>query len=90
MVTDEKIKKVKQLLVKNRIRILELLLEGETCVCVMVSKLDLKHSLISHHLKILTDSGFIKGDKNGQHVMYKLNKSKVKSVQEIMDLIINI
>lgn len=88
-ITDKKIKKVKQLLAKNRIKILALLLERDTCVCEMVKALDLKHSLLSHHLKKLLDMEYLTFNKNGQHVIYTLEKSKRKLVQELIDVIKN-
>lgn len=87
--TDEKIKSVKKLLVRNRILILDLLLKKETCVCEIVKALDLKHNLISHHLKTLIDMGYVSNRKNGQHVLYKLKRSKYKIVHEMLDVIRN-
>ena len=85
--TEKKIKQLKKLLVCNRIKILKLLLERDTCVCEMVDETKLKHSLISHHLKTLIDMGFVKNTRNGQHIIYNLVEEKRKATNEIMDLI---
>jgi ArsR family transcriptional regulator len=39
----------------NRLLILDLLMNGETCSCMMIEKLPIKQSTISHHMKILID-----------------------------------
>ena len=68
----KKIEDLQKLLVLNRIKILDLLYKEDTCVCQMVEKLDMKHNLISHHLKTLLDMGYLKSNRKGQHIMYNL------------------
>ena len=41
---------------ENRWRILEILQSGEKCACVLLNKLDIQQSTLSHHKKILCDS----------------------------------
>ncbi|MBN1915470.1 winged helix-turn-helix transcriptional regulator [Candidatus Dojkabacteria bacterium] len=84
---EKKIEQLRKLLVINRIRILELLYQGDTCVCKMVDRLKLKHSLISHHLKILARMGHIKSSKNGQHRIYNLANSKRKLTAGLLEFI---
>ena len=86
-ISIQKIKQIQKVFECNRIKLLTLLLEKETCVCEMVTKTDLKHNLISHHLKTLVDIGFITNRRNGQHVMYNLLESKKPMVVKIMDMI---
>lgn len=89
MVTDLNnwVEVLKKVLVLNRIKILKLILQEETCVCQMVEKLGLKHNLISHHLKTLMDMGFLISRRKGQHITYRLVESKRNTVIEIMKLI---
>jgi ArsR family transcriptional regulator len=63
---------------ENRLKILCLLKEGEKCVCEIWQCLKLPQNLISHHLKILKDSGLIGSRKEGTKVFYKLNQKVVK------------
>lgn len=86
-VKQENIKELEKLLVINRILILNLLYKKDTCVCQMVKKLELKHNLISHHLKTLQDMGYISSTKNGQHVMYHLEESKKNIVKNLFKLL---
>jgi len=88
-IDEKKIKELGKLLVLNRISILLLLYKQDTCVCEMVEELNLKHNLISHHLKTLQDMGYITSRRNGQHIMYSLCQSKRESVRNLL-LLLNI
>lgn len=83
----KKIEDLQKLLVLNRIKILDLLYKEDTCVCQMVEKLSKKHNLISHHLKTLLDMGYLKSNRNGQHIMYNLVDDKKEIVGELLTLI---
>lgn len=86
-VKEENIKEIEKLLVLNRIKILSLLYKKDTCVCQIVKILNLKHNLISHHLKILLDMKYVISKKNGQHVIYHLNESKRDIVKNLFKLL---
>jgi predicted transcriptional regulator len=59
----------------------------DTCVCQVVKKLNLKNNLISHHIKVLQEMGFVENRKNGQHVIYHLTDSKKDMVKELLLLL---
>lgn len=82
-----KVTEINKLLEYNRIQILRLLLEDDTCVCQMVEKLDLKHNLVSHHLKTLLDLSYITNRKNGQHRIYHLENSKRDTVESLFKIL---
>jgi ArsR family transcriptional regulator len=86
-IKEGNIKELEKLIVLNRIQILHLLYKKDTCVCQMVKQLDLKHNLISHHLKTLQDMGYISSTKNGQHVMYHLEESKKNIIKNLFKLL---
>lgn len=90
---DEKYKQktveLKRLLQSNRIEILRLLYSKDTCVCKMVKILNIKHSLISHHLKTLQDMGYVSSKRNGTHIIYELTAEKRKNVGKILNFIKN-
>ena len=62
---------------KNRLKILEMLSDNEQKVGVVSEKLGVEENLASHHLRVLSGLGFLKSDKRGREVYYKLNKAKV-------------
>jgi ArsR family transcriptional regulator len=44
---------------------------GEACVCDLAGAFDLSQPTISHHLKVLHDSGLLDRDKRGVWVYYR-------------------
>lgn len=57
---------------ENRLMILELLQESEKCACVLLKELSIVQSTLSHHMKILVDSGMVSSKKNGKWTNYAL------------------
>ena len=55
---------------ENRLQILELLREGENCVCRLQEQLPISQSTLSHHLKILCDSGVVGSRNEGKWTFY--------------------
>lgn len=85
---EEHSNKLKALSDPTRLKILYLLSNGELCVCEIICALDKPQSSISHHLNILKNLGFIKGQKDGIWVNYKLTSSKISDmVKELVKLI---
>ena len=56
---EEQAKVFKAFCDEKRLRILELLREGEKCACVLLEQLDLGQSGLSYHMKILVESGIV-------------------------------
>ena len=44
-----------------------------------------KQPTLSHHMKILCDSGLVKGRKEGKWIYYSLNDSVIKNIKEFLD-----
>ncbi len=57
---------------EKRIRILQLLAEGERCVCEIMPALGLRQSLLSFHLKTLKEAGLVTDRREGRWVHYAL------------------
>lgn len=58
---------------ENRIRVLELLCDGEKCACLLLEDLNIGQSTLSHHMKILCDSGIVKSRPVGKWSYYSIN-----------------
>ena len=58
---------------ENRIRILKLLHSGEKCACVLLDDLQISQPTLSHHMKILCDSGIVVGRKEGKWTHYSIS-----------------
>ncbi|GAB3254858.1 metalloregulator ArsR/SmtB family transcription factor [Nocardioides dilutus] len=57
-----------------RLRLLSLVLShegGEACVCDLTPSFDLSQPTISHHLKVLHESGLLDRERRGTWVFYK-------------------
>jgi len=72
-----------------RINILELMMNGEICVCDIVKVTGLSQSKISYHIKILKDSGLITDRQEGRWVYYKLDLEILSDIQNWMGHLIN-
>ena len=69
---------------ENRIRILKLLQTGEKCACVLLDDLQITQPTLSHHMKILCDSGIVVGRKEGKWMHYSISPQGVRVAQELL------
>lgn len=67
----------------TRIKIIDVLDEGELCVCDISVLLNMTKSAVSHQLKNLKELNLIKARKQGKEVYYSLADNHVKEVFEI-------
>ena len=68
-----------------RVRILELLLEREACVCgELVELLPVAQSTVSQHLKIMKEAGLILGDVDGPKVCYCVNSAGLAKLKKLV------
>lgn len=63
----------------TRLRILELVAKGEQCVCELAGAIDVPQPLLSHHLKILKQAGFITSRKDGRWNYYAMNRERLEA-----------
>ncbi len=63
---------------ENRIRILKMLTSGEKCACKMLEELNVTQPTLSHHMKILCDSGVVVGRKEGKWMHYSISSEGAK------------
>jgi len=67
------IKATKGLSDETRLRILNVLLERECCVCEVMQALDISQSRASRNLGILEDAGFLKARRDGVWIVYSVD-----------------
>ena len=70
------IKATKALSDETRLRILNLLLERECCVCEVMQALDISQSRASRNITALYDSGFLTRRKEGLWAFYTIDETK--------------
>ena len=68
----------------NRIMILETLQNEERCACKLLADLDIVQSTLSHHMKILCESGFVDARKDGKWMHYSINKEGFEKAQKFL------
>ena len=68
-----------------RLDILEFLRNGEKCVCEIVPHVKLIQPVVSRHLKILKDTGIIKGRKDGNRRLYSLAEQQIFRVVDSLN-----
>lgn len=59
---------------ERRLEIIGFLTEGEECACNILAKLSIGQSTLSHHMKVLCDSGIIMKRKEGKWTYYQINE----------------
>ncbi len=70
---------------ENRIRILQILKSGEKCACRLLEALNITQPTLSHHMKILQESGVVNGRKEGKWMYYSISDIGLEKAQEYLD-----
>lgn len=71
----------------NRLKILDLIMNGIQCNCNLGDSLDMKPNLISHHISILQDAGFIslgRDPVDARWVYYSVNKAELEEFNRLL------
>ena len=72
----------------TRIKILELLRQGERCVCELLEELNLEQSNVSQHLAILRKQRILKARKKGLKVLYSVKNQNIYNILDsAMDIL---
>ena len=74
---------------ENRIRILNILSSGEKCASKLLEALSVTQPTLSHHMKILCDSGVVKARKEGKWMHYSLSQEGLKVAEEYLGILKN-
>ena len=69
---------------ENRIRILELLRTGEKCACKLLEEIHVTQPTLSHHMKILCDSGVVVGRKDGKWTHYSISPAGAEAARRCL------
>lgn len=72
---------------ENRVKILKYLTHGEKCACKLLDDLNISQSTLSHHMKILCDSGIVNGRKDGKWMHYSISKEGIETAIEYLKAI---
>lgn len=75
---------------ENRIKILDMLSTGEKCACRLLEEVDVTQPTLSHHMKILCDSGIVVGRKEGKWTHYSISQKGIDEAQKYLDTLNNL
>ena len=67
----------KALMHPSRLSILDILREGEQCVCHLEAVLGCRQAYISQHLMVLREAGLVEDRRNGARIFYRVIKPDV-------------
>jgi DNA-binding transcriptional ArsR family regulator len=84
---NHEIKVFKALADATRLKILEILIKGELCICEIMLALKKPQSSISHSLSILEDAGLVKERKEGKWCHYRLSDGAVVEIMKLAKLL---
>lgn len=71
-----------------RLRLLSIVASSEgqeACVCDLIEPIGLSQPTVSHHLKVLTDAGFLARSKRGTWAYYRLQRGALDRVAALLD-----
>lgn len=70
---------------ENRLQILELLRDGEKCACQILEEMQITQPTLSHHMKILCDSGIVAGRKEGKWMHYSISSDGIEEAVKYLE-----
>jgi ArsR family transcriptional regulator len=69
---------------ENRMSILDQLRGGEKCACILLEKLNIAQSTLSHHMKILCESGIVASRQEGKWTYYSLSAGGCERARNLL------
>ena len=77
-VETERISQLLKLLAEpSRLKLLQVLIHEEVCVCDLAEILEMTPSAVSHQLRLLRSAGIVRPRRDGQTIWYKVNDQEV-------------
>lgn len=68
----------------NRLMIIEMLQNGEKCACKILEELNIGQSTLSHHMKILCESGLVSSHRDGKWMHYSLDNQGCEAAKKLL------
>lgn len=72
----------------NRLMIIDLLKSGEKCACDLLEEMNISQSTLSHHMKLLCESGLINCRREGKWMYYSLSQKGFAKANSLLQDII--
>ncbi|EHQ91196.1 ArsR/SmtB family transcription factor [Desulfosporosinus youngiae] len=72
---------------QTRLNIVDLLSCGEMCACQLLDNFKITQPTLSYHMRILCDSGIVKGRREGAWMYYSINGEAIETIAEFISKI---
>jgi ArsR family transcriptional regulator len=72
---------------ETRLAVLDMLRDGEQCVCDLQDALDAAQSRLSFHLKVLREAGLVSDRKEGRWSYYRINTEALEEVHDLVRML---
>lgn len=76
---------LKALADETRLKIVDMLSNGELCACNILESFDITQPTLSYHMKILCDSGLVESRRDGVWMRYSLNRQTLGALRGLFD-----
>lgn len=70
---------------ETRVRIFDMLSNGELCACKILEEFKITQPTLSHHMKTLCESGLVSGRKDGIWMKYSINKEAFSNLKALLN-----
>ncbi len=68
-----------------RLQVLARLRTGEKCACDLLERIDVSQSNLSHHMRVLVDSGIVRARQDGKWTYYSIDPEGVARARRRLD-----
>ncbi|MDA3731006.1 metalloregulator ArsR/SmtB family transcription factor [Niameybacter massiliensis] len=68
---------------ETRLKIIQMLLDGELCACDILEAFNITQPTLSYHMKILTECGLVRGVKDGSWMKYTVNNERLMMINDV-------
>ena len=68
---------------ETRVKIFNMLAQGELCACKILEEFNITQPTLSYHMKILTDCGLVNARREGAWMKYTINDENLEKLKEI-------
>ena len=74
---------------ETRLAIVQMLSDGEKCGCKLLERCAITQPTLSHHMKILVESGLVNDRKEGKWHRYSLNTAALREYADFLGTLIS-
>jgi ArsR family transcriptional regulator len=72
---------------ETRLKIFNMLADGELCACKILEDFDITQPTLSYHMKILSESGLVNSRRDGVWMKYSINEKNLEAIKQMFDYI---